>query len=697
MHDSADQVDFDTVKVSRPSTAFNLFASPAFFRTGAAKKAFGDPQGFITALGEKFTDLASIQLLKPSAKVAKIVDITATADDDDGAAAALANAAAAAADMSKELLDSLPLEEVKKRTILQQQRLKSLGASLKNDQIRSRRIVKEQQLQALIERQNKELSELLWRRGEGERQLVAAETTYAQECTAAAGLAAGAEGPEHLKDAEARLKKLDKELQEERQYSSTLELMRSRAQEQLSSKKSLIDKLYQDIAAHKHDLQLLQKQTEDVQRQQESLEDYLKAYRKMNQLEVRSHNIQTKQRAKSREGDKLAGSKSRGSPGGHEAGQTKGPEVGGSARAEDRTLHDIENISVLETEDAVKKIYLITGEHDAAGVISKWEQRGANMSVWQGLAEETEAHWEKLLKEKEILTRQVQQKFAFASTATSAMSPTSSPGAPVPDLQALAESQIKSVSDALNKRTAAVEATAALLSRHEGLLDDMKHGLGFLMAKSKTLLDDPKIGSKIVKENTTSFSKLFGDTIAKGMAREEDKRSVGDEFNPKQYEGLLPKEFLNLPTTVRALERMLVATLGVVEVECPAIFEKMQPKAKVAMTVESVMNEAVAALPMVTSELVPLQDVSLENLAKASGSMENNLRIRLAEEKIAEEELMADIAMEEDDDDVDDDESEGMGLSFMQRRSAFKESSDRRARAEQRKIKVAAAPLLIDD
>jgi hypothetical protein len=62
-----------------------------------------------------------------------------------------------------------------------------------------------------------------------------------------------------------------------RRYSSTLELMRSRAQEQLSSKKSLIDKLYQDIAAHKHDLQLLQKQTEDVQRQQESLEDYLKA------------------------------------------------------------------------------------------------------------------------------------------------------------------------------------------------------------------------------------------------------------------------------------------------------------------------------------------------------------------------------------------------------------------------------------
>ena len=50
------------------------------------------------------------------------------------------------------------------------------------------------------------------------------------------------------------------------------------------------------------------------------------------------------------------------------------------------------------------------------------------------------------------------------------------------------------------------------------LLDDMKHGLAFLMTKSKTLLDDPKIGQKMVKENTTSFSKLFGDTLAKGMA-----------------------------------------------------------------------------------------------------------------------------------------------------------------------------------
>jgi hypothetical protein len=53
----------------------------------------------------------------------------------------------------------------------------------------------------------------------------------------------------------------------------------------------------------------------------------------------------------------------------------------------------------------------------------------------------------------------------------------------------------------------------------EGILDDMKHGLAFLMVKSKTLLDDPKIGQKMVKENTTSFSKLFGDTLAKGMVK----------------------------------------------------------------------------------------------------------------------------------------------------------------------------------
>jgi hypothetical protein len=33
---------------------------------------------------------------------------------------------------------------------------------------------------ALVEKQNKELSDLLWKRSEGERQLIAAETTFAQ-------------------------------------------------------------------------------------------------------------------------------------------------------------------------------------------------------------------------------------------------------------------------------------------------------------------------------------------------------------------------------------------------------------------------------------------------------------------------------------------------------------------------------------
>ena len=132
--------------------------------------------------------------------------------------------------------------------------------------------------------------------------------------------------------------------------------------------------------------------------------------------------------------------------------------------------------------------------------------------------------------------------------------------AATPDLQAIAESKIKAASDALNKRAAAGDATAQVLARHEGeaeatghgmqstkekhckskpepqypnpqtptpkppnrftgVLDDMKHGLAFLLVKSNTLLADPKVGSKMVKENTTSFSKLFGDTIAKGMSK----------------------------------------------------------------------------------------------------------------------------------------------------------------------------------
>jgi len=528
---------------------------------------------------------------------------------------------------------------------------------------------------------------------------LAEETTFAQESAAAAALGQGAEGPETLKDAEERLKRLDKELMEERQYSSTLELMRSRAHEQLSSKKSLIDKLHDDISAPVHDLHLLQKQTEDVQKQHETLNEYLKAYKKMNALETRSHFIQTKQRAKSREGDRHDDAKSRTSPGGNGANISKEKE-GGSAKTEVRAYKagGEDSVSLAEAEEAVKKIYVITGEHDAGGVIAKWEQRGANMSVWQGLAEETESHWEHLLKEKELLLKQVQQKFAFASSSvlqdpnSSLSSPSSSSA--TPDVQAIAESNIKMVSDALNKRSSTAEAMSQALARHEGVLDDMKHGLAFLMVKSNTLLADPKIGSKMVKENTTSFSKLFGDTIAKGMSKDDEKKTTED-FNPKQYEGLLPKELLNLPNTVRALERTLVATLGVVETESPAIFERMQPRAKVVLTVENIMRTAATARPMEPAELLPMQEVGLDRLARASATMENNLRVRIAEDKIADEDLLADIALEEDDDGADDDDAEGMGQTFMQKRSLFKESSERRVRAEQRKVKI-TTPIIQD-
>ena len=44
--------------------------------------------------------------------------------------------------------------------------------------------------------------------------------------------------------------------------------------------------------------------------------------------------------------------------------------------------------------------------------------------------------------------------------------------------------------------------------------------------------------------------------------------------------------------------------------------------------VESVMKEAATAAPMETSDLVPVPEISLDHLAKASGSMENNLRVR---------------------------------------------------------------------
>ncbi len=42
---------------------------------------------------------------------------------------------------------------------------------------------------------------------------------------------------------------------------------------------------------------------------------------------------------------------------------------------------------------------------------------------------------------------------------------------------------------------------------------------------------------------------------ASNADQDEDKRGAGEDFNPKQYEGLLPKELLNLPTTVRGFVR----------------------------------------------------------------------------------------------------------------------------------------------
>ncbi len=48
----------------------------------------------------------------------------------------------------------------------------------------------------------------------------------------------------------------------------------------------------------------------------------------------------------------------------------------------------------------------------------------------------------------------------------------------------------------------------------------------------------------------------------------------------------------------------------------------------IQLQVESVMKEAVVAQPMETSELLSLQEVDLSHLAKASASMENNLRVR---------------------------------------------------------------------
>ena len=81
----------------------------------------------------------------------------------------------------------------------------------------------------------------------------------------------------------------------------------------------------------------------------------------MNALEARSHSIQTKQRAKSRDGDRPGTTLGKTSPGGRDAGQSKEKDSLGPARDEVRDHRASVSVEVAEAEDAVKKIYLITG------------------------------------------------------------------------------------------------------------------------------------------------------------------------------------------------------------------------------------------------------------------------------------------------------------------------------------------------
>lgn len=85
----------------------------------------------------------------------------------------------------------------------------------------------------------------------------------------------------------------------------------------------------------------------------------------MNVLEVRSHSIQARQRAKSREGDKHSGAKSTGSPGAPAAGHAKESDASAASRNEAREPRVVDSVSVAEAEEAVKKIFLITGDGNA--------------------------------------------------------------------------------------------------------------------------------------------------------------------------------------------------------------------------------------------------------------------------------------------------------------------------------------------
>ena len=82
----------------------------------------------------------------------------------------------------------------------------------------------------------------------------------------------------------------------------------------------------------------------------------------MNVLEVRSHSIQARQRAKSREGDKQSGAKSAGSPSALAAGHAKDKDAAAASRNESRESRVGDSVGVAEAEEAVKKIFLITGD-----------------------------------------------------------------------------------------------------------------------------------------------------------------------------------------------------------------------------------------------------------------------------------------------------------------------------------------------
>ena len=82
----------------------------------------------------------------------------------------------------------------------------------------------------------------------------------------------------------------------------------------------------------------------------------------MNALESRSHSIQTKQRAKSREGDKHGAAASKTSPGARESSHSKEKDAEGPVRSDAREPRLSETVGMAEAEEAVKKIYLITGE-----------------------------------------------------------------------------------------------------------------------------------------------------------------------------------------------------------------------------------------------------------------------------------------------------------------------------------------------